>query len=212
MLKLVQFREHHKLVRIVFCYWHKVPHLWRSYNSYSLSVRHSTVLTLKTSISWQWKPSIECVFDRVGSAAESSRIRAGLPEEVVIIHLHLVSIGLTTLLLWKWSVSQKNTLQNKGRSLVSGRRTERNWRLWQVEHILRMLKITLVRTAGFYGDFREVQPREEWEGALLLVLKPPSFFHYFRALKKPPVTYSILNRVLLVFVTLTKFVPPLTTN
>lgn len=114
--------------------------------------------------------------------------------------------------VWKWSVSQKNTLQNKGRSLVSGRRTECNWRLWQVEHILRMLKITLVCTAGFYEDFREVQPREEWEGALLLVLKLPSFFHYFRALKKPPVTYSILNRVLLVFVTLTKFVLPLTTN
>lgn len=75
-----------------------------------------------------------------------------------------------------------------------------------------MLKITLVCTAGFYEDFREVQPREEWEGALLLVLKLPFFFHYFRALKKPPVTYSILNRVLLVFVTLTKFVLPLTTN
>ena len=93
MLKLVQFREHHKLVRIIFYHWHKVPHLWRSYNSYSLSVRHSTVLTLKTSISWQWKPPIECVFDRVGSAAGSSRVWAGLLEEVVIIHLHLVLIS-----------------------------------------------------------------------------------------------------------------------
>ena len=45
------------------------------YNSYSLSVRHSTVLIL-TLIAWQWKPPIQCVFDIEGSTARSHRVWA----------------------------------------------------------------------------------------------------------------------------------------